>query len=70
MQQLLQALRFRVIVNMSFTRDEEAKLIESISFYNTLYDPSDKNYKDIIIRENIWTDIAAGFSGRSGTLRC
>lgn len=52
---------------MSFSKDDEANLCELISGYPSLYDSSHNDYKDIILKDNIWKEIAISLgSGKTG----
>lgn len=49
-----------------FTRDEEMKLIELVSRYKCLYDASHADYKNIVIKDNIWRKIASQIEIKTG----
>jgi hypothetical protein len=49
-----------------FTRDEELKLVEHVSYNKCLYDASHKDYRDAVAKDNAWKDIASNMDGKSG----
>jgi len=51
---------------MSFTHDDDAKLCELVSSYPQLYDLSHKDFKDIILKDNIWKEIATSLGKKTG----
>ena len=51
---------------MNFSRDKEAKLIELVSRNPELFDLSNKDYKNIVLRDQIWKKIAYVLDGKTG----
>jgi len=51
---------------MSFTYDDDAKLCELVTSYPQLYDLSHKDFKDIILKDNIWKEIATSLGKKTG----
>lgn len=51
---------------MNFTRDEDEKLCELVANHPPLYDYSNSNFKDLILKDNTWKEIANSFSGKTG----
>jgi hypothetical protein len=49
-----------------FTRDEEMKLVELVSNSRCLYDSSQKDYRDGVVKDNAWKEIASHMDGKSG----
>ncbi|KAK4879803.1 hypothetical protein RN001_007949 [Aquatica leii] len=43
---------------MSFCKEDDLKLIELVEMQRELYDPTHKDYKDVMLRNNIWANIA------------
>lgn len=48
-----------------FTREEEITLIEFVSMHKCLYDSTHKDYKDSVIKENVWKVIAFQMDGKT-----
>lgn len=49
----------------SFNTMDDEKLIEVIRNYPVIYKLSDKNYKDNIIKDNVWKEISQSI-GKNG----
>lgn len=43
---------------MNFSDSEEEQLINYVALYPALYDSSHTNYRNNLIKENIWKDIS------------
>lgn len=50
-----------------FSKEQDEILIDSVSRHPALYDASQKSYKDNVVRDNIWREIAE-IINRSGKL--
>lgn len=45
----------RAYTRLEFTLEEEEKLIDHVKSNPALYNPTDKNYKNKMYRDRIWT---------------
>lgn len=48
-----------------FTKDEDELPVECVARYSPIFNPQNKDYKDLNIREAIWHEIS-DFVGRNG----
>lgn len=57
-----------IMAEIKFTGEEDEFLIDSVAKNPPLFDSQVESYKDVIVRENIWKDIA-GKMNRSGKFK-
>lgn len=54
-----------IMSDKKFTRDEEMKLVEYVSFNKCLYDSSQEDYRDTVAKEKAWKEIASNIERKS-----